>query len=76
LRILPSEPPGLSRKEICKGLADEAEDEEIQPPSEPTVRRALDKLVEDGLIVRIGEGKGGEKINADPYRYHAIHAPF
>ena len=75
LGLLRPEPPGLTEAEMNERLAVEAEQEGVTPASESTVTRALDRLVEGGLVIRTGQGGQGRGKSADPYRYHAAR-PF
>jgi hypothetical protein len=76
LGLLPQESPGLTESEINQRLAAEAEEEGSKPVSVSTVTRALDKLVEGGLVIRTGQGGQGRGKSADPYRYHTAPPAF
>jgi hypothetical protein len=79
LGILPKDAPGLTVGEIREKLTPSAEEEDVTPPSESTVKRALDKLLERGVVVQTGEGgqggRGGAR-SADPHRHHLAKPPY
>jgi hypothetical protein len=76
LSLLPLEPPGLTEAEINKRLTAEAEEEGFKSTSVSTVSRALEKLVESGLVICTGQGGQGRGKSADQYRYHAAPPAF
>jgi len=65
--VLPEEAPGLTLAEVTDRLKTECEEGE-EVPKEITIRRALDELLEDGLVLQTGAGFN--KNRKDPFRYH------
>ncbi len=71
LSLLPQQPPGFCVAEIMERLSGKAQEEDVKAPAESTVKRALEKMLEGGFIVQMGEGGNGRRGSADHYRYHA-----
>jgi hypothetical protein len=67
--LLPEGPPGLSFTEIIKCLAEGAEENDVKSPGESTIKRAVTKLLENGIITQTGQGGHGAR-GGDPHRYH------
>ena len=62
LRIITKDP--LTLREIGEMVREKASDLSLSPPSKQTIRRALDKLVADGLLKR-----GGKGTRKEPHTY-------
>jgi hypothetical protein len=68
---LPKAEPGWTEAEIIEALGQKAEREGYKAPARSTIRRALDILVEGGLIVRAGEKGEKDGFQGGGCRYFA-----
>ena len=76
LRLLPQDAPGMTHSVIVGKLVEDAESNGVRPPSDATVRRALDALMASGIVTQTGTGKSGRNVVADPFKYYAPPGPF
>jgi hypothetical protein len=67
MTVLPAHPPGITPAEVRRSWP---EDAEVPKPSERTLRRDLERAVDDGALKRSGDGEKGS-----PYRYIARRLP-
>ena len=67
LSLVPLDAPGRTREEIIAAIQECAAEQGIKAPSDATIRRAIDRLVERGLLKRSGSG-----VKNDEFRYTGV----